>query len=182
MVPMAIIHRLQLRRRAVIACAMIPLVAFSGLPAYGCICADGHYEPRCNATRCAGHDHSDVKSQSAMGCCGRSCCAKRSADGHPHSCCQRHTERGLASRPAQSKTGEPSMTGKSCCTPVVQAVTVATIASSLQAVDDHQLPAIDAVTVELADSHVGAQPCPRFFADIGPPPDDLVVTLRRLVI
>jgi hypothetical protein len=182
MVPMAIINQLPLRRRAMIACALIPLVAFSGLPAYGCICADGHYEPRCNAIRCAAPDHSDVTSKPASDCCGRSCCAHRSVDGHSHSCCQGHTERDVSSHSSLAQTGAPSITGKSCCTPFVRAATVATVANSMQAVDDHQLPTIDAVTIALADSHIGVRTCPHFLADIGPPPDDLVVTLGRLVI
>lgn len=182
MIPLAIIKRLQLRRRAMIACALIPLVAFSGLPAYGCICADGHYELCCNSSRFATSNYCEVTPKAANDCCGRSCCAHRVADGHSRSCCQRKSDHGLTSRPAQTKTGETSITGKSCCTPVVRAATVATVANSLKAVDDHHLPAIGAVTVELADSHVGARPCPHFLADVGPPPDDLVVTLQRLVI
>jgi hypothetical protein len=182
MVPLAIVNQFKQRRKAVIACALIPLVAFSGLPTYGCICADGHYESRCNAIRCAAHDHSDATSKPASDCRARSCCVQRSAVGHSHSCCQGHAERGDSPHSSQPKTGEPSITGKSCCTPVVRAATVATVASSLQAVDDHRLPAIDAVRLELADSHVGVRPPPHFLADSGPPPDDLVVTLRRLVL
>lgn len=182
MVPMAIIDSLQLRRRAVIACAMIPLVALSGLPAFGCICADGHFEPRCKAVRYAAGDQSNLSLKAARDCCGRSCCAQHSADGPPHRCCQGHPERDVPSYSANARTGAPSITGKSCCTPFVQAAIVATIANSLKAVDDHQLPAIDAVTIAITDSYAGVRSCPHFLADIGPPPDDLVVMLGRLVI
>jgi|GEM_PF-3267582 len=182
MIPLAIIDRLQLQRRAMIACALIPLVAFSSLPAYGCICTDGHFELCCNSSRFATSNYSQVNSKAANDCCGRSCCAHRVADGRSRSCCQRKSNHGLASRTSQTKLGETSITGKRCCTPVARADTLATVANSLKAVDDHHLRAIDDVTVEIADSHIGARPRPHFLADVGPPPDDLVVTLRRLVI
>ena len=62
--------------------AMIPLTVFSGRVAPGCICSDGHFEPRCGAGNCCSSTFSQTKTES---CHCSKCC--RSKQGTAKSCC-----------------------------------------------------------------------------------------------
>ena len=62
--------------------AMIPLTVFSGRVAPGCICSDGHFEPRCGAGNCCSANASQTRTDS----CHCSKCS-RSKQGTAKSCC-----------------------------------------------------------------------------------------------
>jgi hypothetical protein len=141
------------------ALAIMPLAILNGLPiAEGCICADGHYEPVCR-----GHldqSHGD-----------RSCCAK-------HSCCAGMHTCHLATGKSNS---QPTL-GDHCCTPLVhQAVPVVSatpqFASASQTADWNAI-AIESPTFLSLEMH--SSYC--IEVDTTPPPNDLVVTLQRLII
>ena len=84
--------------------AMIPLTVFSGRVAPGCICSDGHFEPRCGAGNCCSATASSAKTDSChcSKCCrskqrsARTCCLHAAHPGHiqhssspgsPQKCC-----------------------------------------------------------------------------------------------
>ena len=73
------------------------------------------------------------------------------------------------------------MRSNGCCTPIVHEALPTVIASS-QLMDTHQLPALNVPVYELPASLAIANIGHRIESDTGPPPEDLVVTLQRLVI
>lgn len=69
-----------------------------------------------------------------------------------------------------------------CCTPVVQGQLIAPVATPPQLGDDLHVPAPFSALVEPAQPG-SSLPAGQFVEDdTGPPPADIVVTLRRLII
>jgi hypothetical protein len=153
------------RVRTAITLAVLPLAIMNGLPiAAGCICADGHYEPVCHASLC----------HNSKGDCGRPCCAHHNCCNGASACCQQY--------PAPLKDGRGHRVNRCpCCTPVVHEA-IPTIIKSSQLLDVQPLPALVVAAIELPSSLAIAAIGHQIDFDTGPPPDDLVITLRRLVI
>lgn len=167
------------RLRPVVVWAMVPLAALMASPVSGCICADGHYEQFCRAYVGRVAEGGANHGPRATGC-GSSCCQAREGSA----CCP---QRGrLPDSHNQSvvhgSVCERSVCGSGCCTPVVQGQLIAPVATPPQLGDDLHVPAPFSALVERA------QPCSSLAAgqfvedDTGPPPADIVVTLRRLII
>lgn len=153
------------RVRTAVTLAVLPLAIMNGLPlAAGCICADGHYEPVCHA----GVSHA------GKGDYSRPCCAH-------HSCCKGALpDCRQCSAPLKDGHGQ-RVCELPCCTPVVHDA-VPTVVNSSEMLDVQSSPALVVAVIELPSSVAIAAIGHRIESDAGPPPDDLVVTLRRLVI
>ena len=152
--------------RTVVTLTVLPLAVMNGLPfAAGCICADGHYEPVCQADLC----------HAGKGNCGCSSCAHHSCCNGATACCRQ--------RAAQLKDNAAAMqiAGKPCCTPVVHEA-VPTVVDSPQLIDVHPSAALIVAVIELPSSVAIAATGHRIEFGTARPPDDLVITLRRLVI
>jgi hypothetical protein len=156
-----------IRRRCqmAVALAIMPLAILNGLPiAEGCICADGHYEPVCRAH--LGQSNDD-----------HSCCAKHSGRME-HACCAGMHTCHLATE----KSNGQQRLGDRCCTPLVhQAVPVVSATPQFDSPDQTAVwnaVAIESPTFLSLAMHGGH--CVE--VDTGTPPNDLVVTLQRLII
>lgn len=181
MVGMPLIRLVQSRFRTTVVWAMMPLAFLTGQPVSGCICADGHYEPLCRAELCPGKTGAE-RQTTADACCGCSCCAKHSGQRNSD-CCKRATGcYGRSANPHQGGTEGMGVTDNSCCTPVVRAQAIPTIVNLTRVVDDHHVPALCSVTLELPCPIHGSSAARRLERDTGSPPSDLVIILRRLVI
>jgi hypothetical protein len=183
MAPNTIIMWLRSRVRDLVAIALIPVALLSGQPVNGCICADGHYAYLCRAGhRTARHQESDVASASTESC---SCCHHADVGKTSHDCCTEDADCcGSKQQEPQGAQHQvyPHISSKGCCTPVVSDAVERTLTASVQASDGHQAVALLAMMPDLLHSQLGELPGRHLLTDIRPPPDDLVVTLRRLVI
>lgn len=167
------------RLRPAVVWAMVPLAALMASPVSGCICADGHYEQFCRAyvgrTAEGGANHGPRGTGCASSCCqadeGSACCLERGrlADSHNQSV-------------VNGSVCERSVCGSGCCTPVVQAQLIAPVATAPQLGDDLDVPAPFAAPVEPARAYSLIASGQFVEDDTGPPPGDIVVTLRRLII
>ena len=147
---------------------LAPAVLLSNRPINGCICPDGHFEQNCPRMR--------VHVETAPGsCCGCSCCKDRK------SCCESTCKSCCHSDRNRKPTG-PEFT-RSTCSPAMLSVAVPAVVKVLKnGVDDSapllfDLPALDSV---IARSQTGRYV--PFDIDTGPPPTDLVMVLRHLLI
>lgn len=165
------------RSRGAIFVAMVPLVFLNGWPIGGCICADGHYEPFCRGCGRTANSSAD-HALAASTCCGHTCCARHTDSDADRSCCKGHN---CCEQSQQGTSNEPGVRGP-CCTPVRQLPVTPVVKVSPTAVDHHQDLAVFTVVADLplaaATVHHGR--CVEI--DTGPPPNDLVVTLQRLII
>jgi len=167
--------------RSALVWAAIPLVVFNGRTLVGCGCT-GHFESVCHCNCCSNEDNAGNRrhAQSARPCCAGhafkadqcSCCNHREAT---HRCTMAEQERD------SSSTNGAALKGPCCISIVLHDVIPATVASSMDASElqpsifvlaDFNLPTSDSQShvVQVVDF------------DTGPPPNDLVVTLHRLVI
>jgi len=165
--------------RTAIFIGMVPLVVLNGWPAGGCICADGHYEPICRS----GLNHQSPKTaaekSTTHSCCERACCAahsvtvaNRSRGQASKSCCQQSSE---------CQNHKPGLHSP-CCRPVAQTQVILAVNDTPSFVDQHPCPAM---VVNLLALHLPTDKCHRgnrVEIDTGPPPNDLVVSLQRLLI
>ena len=87
--------------------AMIPLTVFSGRVAPGCICSDGHFEPRCGAGKCCSATSSSVKTESCH--CSKCCQSKQ---GTAKSCCSH------ATHPSHIRHSSGPDSSQKCCHPL----------------------------------------------------------------
>ena len=87
--------------------AMIPLTVFSGRVAPGCICSDGHFEPRCGAGNCCSATASSTKADSRH--CSKCCQSKR---GAAKSCCLH------AAHPSHIRHSSGTDSSQNCCHPL----------------------------------------------------------------
>ena len=87
--------------------AMIPLTVFSGRVAPGCICSDGHFEPRCGAGNCCSANASQTRTDS---CHCSKCC--RSKQGTAKSCCLH------AAHPSHIRHSSSPDGPQQCCHPL----------------------------------------------------------------
>jgi hypothetical protein len=166
------------RFRAIVVWAMVPLAFWNGSPTFGCICADGHFETNCPMLAARMLEGNDQQSAS-QGCCGCSCCAGSGLDSSASSVC--HTEPQCCEH-SESSDDESRVGGKNCCMPVVRAPLLPPVVGTVQFADDHHQPALHTFTLESAGQLVATHVEHVVVSDTGPPPGDLVIRLRRLVI
>jgi len=143
---------------------MVPLAMLNAWPlAAGCICADGHYEPVCHAAEC----------RTGMSDCGCACCAH-------HNCCS-----GKACCHRSAKSHEQMLgqhVGDSgCCTPLIHQATP-TVVNTSPLVDGQHVMALVMVPIDLPYFGEALKIRRQTDFDTGRPPNDLVITLQRLVI
>jgi hypothetical protein len=168
------------RFRATVIWALVPLALWNGRPVSGCVCADGHFERNCPvlAARMRQTEGQRSERESYCGCAG--CAAVGSDKKDSRSC---HNETGCCERSSPSQRPDGTeVDSKNCCRPAVQSPLLPPLVTSIQLADDHHLPALLAASLESASSLGATHVRYRVDNDTGPPPRDLVVTLRRLVI
>lgn len=152
---------------AVIAWGMIPLATWAGMPSTGCVCANGQVKLFC------GHSSGNGQHQrhSATNCAA-SCCGTHESEEHDADCCGG----GFCCHGSTSE--KASVTGKTCCTPILSAPSMAPQtcgvifheASLLVAVaEDIGVSATSSYSAELAEINTG-------------PPFDRVIIFRSLLI
>ena len=180
MIRKSLIRGFHLRSRAVVVIATMLVVFWNGLPALGCVCADGHFKPFCSA---ANAHRMKLGAATLPGSCGCECRAKVDADHTRASCCGSGSDDCCAPSTCHDVTTHGGLGGKkSCCTPVLktQAVSPATVvdprgSDQVQLLCDGKCLTNSWTTPIYLTTAVAA-------LDTGPPPTDLVVTLRRFVI
>jgi hypothetical protein len=160
--------------RVVLVWSMLPLAAWSGVPATGCICADGHYKAFCTAGRCR-----STKEHLAHITC--TCCAAVEPHDDHHSSCQRATECCHKSSDNIERESLGVTARTACCTPVMSSANNIPSARVTAPSDDFSMGTIDLALSDVAPLQAGERLRPAW-NDTGPPPHDLVVALRRLVI
>jgi hypothetical protein len=170
------------RWQVVAAWSLVPLIAWSGRPLAGCICADGHYEAACRSGLRHAVNHGAEPCSSGMTHGSPSCCAAsrgHSACGEQETDCCRNARQ---SRRVECEFPGNVVGNNGCCTPVVQPSSLLSVVRGAQIACDHQFQALSVATLDvpcLASSWTSFR---RVETDIGPPPIDLVVTLRHLII
>ena len=174
MVAKRLIRLIRRRLRPTVALAMVPLAILNAWPVLaGCICADGHYEPVCNAGLC----------RADAGDCGCSYCAERASNRGISNCCNAKTHcchRRSETSP-QNNDGGKQVSGNGCCTPIVHVAAPAVITMP-HTIDLHQTPVLMLVAVTVPLSTFTASFTNRVEVENDLPPNDLVVALQRLVI
>ena len=165
--------------RAAIFLGMVPLVILNGWPVAGCICADGHYEASCPG--CVGRARHAAAEQkpTTRSCCGRACCARAGKSESTHSCCKGH--KSCCKQAKGREVNAPAIEGP-CCTPVAQTQVIPVVSVSPAVVDHHQAVAVFAAIPDLPSLAAAVHHGRCVEIDTGPPPNDLVVTLQRLII
>jgi hypothetical protein len=158
--------------RPAVLWVMIPLTVVAGRPATGCTCADGHYKPICFAQFHGniGSGTHGAKKQP----CHKACCEGCHAGSGVPGCCKQ----GLC----PSSHANSQSRGKKCCSPdLPTAVAVAKSVSFAVDLDHHLL--FDSPRSRSVNVIVHASTVEHFTPfETGPPDDDLVVTLHRLLI
>jgi hypothetical protein len=158
--------------RAAVVWAAIPLAVFNGRTVVGCGCF-GHFEPVCHCGCCGGQH-----GKSRCSCCTR--------HGFSHGSCYCCNHSDAASRcDTADSSSHPgagqSLQGHRCKSFVLHEVTPVTVAPYVAAGDLHEsifALADFGLPLVFSQSRVGKV----VDFDTGPPPDDLVVILHRLVI
>jgi hypothetical protein len=167
------------RLRRAVVWAMAPLALLNGRPVVGCICADGHFDPACRALGSSGirqsaHGASSIASRVCSRCGTTAVPEMDRRSAGQTDCCQRHD--------GQHRTDGGRVRPRPCCTPVVQFHTAPAIVGPTATGDDRPAPAL---TLDAQLRPPAAPPrnvIHRAERSADPPPDDLVIALRRLVI
>jgi hypothetical protein len=139
---------------------LIPLALFSGLPATGCYCADGHYKFFCHNALASVLSGEFSASSGNGGCPHCSNASSAGGTGDKHSCCRHHA-------------GQRNGSGK-CCQLIAR--TLATVSADVAPPADSGLlvalmpPALDASLVVLPTFNNHAEQI-----DNGPPLDRVIV-------
>jgi hypothetical protein len=155
------------RVRTAVTLAVLPLVLLNTLPvAAGCICADGHFESACRHDLCV----------SGKGNCGCSCCARGGCCKSGTCCCRQRS-----APPKDETPGKRLNDDSRCCTPLVHQA-VPTVVTTPVIVDGYQIMALSLASIDMPSLSPMAMSAIRIDFDTGRPPNDLVVTLHRLVI
>jgi hypothetical protein len=150
---------------------MLPLAAFSGMPATSCFCANGHLK-----LFCAGH-YAASKAHSQN--CGSPLAHQAK---HPSCCGQAHdagADTDSVADCCQSRHGSSPPCG-TCCKQIAKVLTTTVASASMPAVD---LQVFAVVPAEVVVSHafLSLRNAQLERIDTGPP-IDLVITLRTLLI
>lgn len=159
---------------------ILPLALWNGRAMGGCICADGHYEPLCRGVLSSGvQDHISAQT----GCCGCPCCAiVATREGDAEHCttaqgCCRQSNTYEANNHAGQSIGT-----QGCCRAVAQAPATPTILKSQRADSFGQSLTLIVAVLDSPSLFRTTSVTRHMAANTLPPPMDLVVTLRRLVI
>ena len=178
MAPVSLNRLLRGRIHAAVAWAMVPLAVLNGRTVLGCMSPSGHYDPSCRCWAGSG-DHQD--SGTARPChCGH-CLRQDDADRSSCPHCKQKTA-CHANHPSRVVQGS-RMQGAEHCRAVGMYQQVSAVPASPQAGSDHDPSAafvFDAIDLpNSSPTSVARQVIER---DTGPPPDNLCITLHRLVI
>lgn len=164
--------------RAAAIWAAIPLAVFNGRTLVGCGCF-GHFESACHCGCCSATGNEGIQSEK----CDRPCCASHGFSDSDCCCCNRSqsshhcTATNCDSRPSSGQ----ALQVHHCKSIVLHDVVPVIVAPSSNAGDLHE------ANFGLADfgmprSNTQFHIVQVIDFDTGPPPNDLVVTLHRLVI
>lgn len=176
------IHNIRARMRTALFFGMVPLTILNGWPSVGCSCADGQFNLSCRGAVCSAI-HVGARPMSAgSSCCGCPCCAERGGDKSRSSCCSQPTKKSYPPSNTPSQDGRQAGGPNHGCTTVVQMQPIPGVVASLQFNDQHEVLALFVVPLDLASPLAVSQTSACVEIDSGPPPDNLVVTLQRLVI
>jgi hypothetical protein len=149
--------------------AMIPLTVFASRPVTGCTCASGEYKLVCMAH--VFHRQAPQNSGRNARNCEKACSLQQDGRTNSADCCQT----GQCPLSKESSNG-----GGKCCSPdlLTRVIVPSTVAFSVDIVHHvlFDLPVVEA-TRPVADSAVI-----HFVRHETGPPDDLVVSLHRLLI
>lgn len=164
--------------RAGLVWAAIPLVVFNGRTVVGCGCT-GHFESVCHCRCCSEtEDGGKQHGQPACACCAGHGFARSSCPCCvPNKLAQRHNAAECDSR----STDGQALDAHHCKSIAVHEVIPVTVAPAVDASNLYETvfaPAAFSLPLSSGPSHVGQL----VDFDTGPPPNDLVVTLHRLVI
>jgi hypothetical protein len=175
-----ITRTVRLRLRAAAVWAAMPLVVLNGRTVVGCGCT-GHFKAVCHCSCCSGMQ--DGSKQHGKNCC--SCCGSHSANNSKSKCpCCDRSELPQRCDTANGNSHCPShqsLERHHCKSIALYEVIRFTAASSADAGDLHAsiFTLADLTSPALLD-HSRAGLTVDF--NTGPPPNDLVVTLRRLIL
>lgn len=148
--------------------AMLPLAAFNSRTVIGCGCS-GHFESKCQCNCCDSHDGS-------RGDCSR--CGGPNSSTCP--CCSK-VEKSAPAQTGESSECGTALHGPHCKVIVVHEVIPATVVSVHNGNDlNFSVLDLDTIDLPIVVNQLGIGDTG--LACLGPPPRDLVVTLRRLVI
>jgi hypothetical protein len=164
--------------RTAVVWAAIPLAVFNGRTVVGCGCF-GHFEAVCHCSCCPETQNSS--SHQGESVCA--CCAGHGCRHSGHACCGHHgvTHASSAANAESHSVLGPSFGDHHCRTAVrheVTPVTVASIADIGDLIASFVVSTVFNPSLETSQSNIVRV----VDFDTGCPPDDLVVTLHRLVI
>jgi hypothetical protein len=165
--------------RAALVWAVMPLAVLTGRTVVGCGCF-GHFESACHCGCCSDKHDGAKQGESACSCCtghgfthSTCCCCNKAKAKSPSNItdCKSHD-----SCPASDLVWQ----GHRCTSIVVHDVIPVTVAPSADVADLHS-------SIFVLPDYILSPSSSQSFGqavdfDTGPPPADLVVTLRRLVI
>jgi len=168
------VYWLVIRAGAVWLTALMTLI--TGLPHFDCLCPNGHHKPFCLG----------LCSQSTGCCCAGGCCVRSEVSSSPNAdtpetCCSCHHK----ARPSQTKQDPPAQLESPGCRKTIVQPDFAIVTTARSAAVDPS----DLVSPVPAFASVVEGPCP--FDRNGrlawqcyriPPPTDLVVNLKHLLI
>lgn len=164
--------------RVAVVWASIPLAVLNGRTVVGCGCT-GHFESACHC-ECCSEMQDGCKQQHGKFACP--CCSSHSSSSSDCCCCNRSEATHhfiTTSSDSQAATGQVRQSQR-CTSMVLHEVIPVAVSPSVNAGELH------APNVVLADFSLpfsfGQSVAQAVDFDTGPPPNDLVVTLHRLVI
>ena len=178
----SLIHHIPVRMRTAIFYGMVPLAILNGWPSMACSCANGQSNPSGRgAVCCALHSGAGQKG-SGSSCCGCPCCAERGGDSSRHGCCPPPTKKCCQPSNKPSPGGRQAGSPNHGCTLVIQMQPIPGVVAASQYNDQYDVLALFVVPLNLARPLATSQTSACVEIDSDPPPDNLVVTLQRLVI
>lgn len=158
------------RCRTLIVWAMMPVALLNGRTVLGCGCT-GQFMAECPCS-CCSHIGADIR----RGPSGCSCCS-HNASGLSESCCK-HIAQGSANSKSTIETG---LRSRPCTTAALDMAEPATI-PRLTGDDGIQSAALDLSAFEIAIVPHEATWGRTTQLKTAPPPDNLLITLHRLII
>ena len=168
-------RRMRRHLRSALVWAAIPLVVFNGRTVVGCGCF-GHFESVCHCSCCS--QRKDASTHSGKTAC--SCCLNHGKAGNVSCCTSKETLEccKLAAKNCQHSNSH-GVKGHGCTSIVMHVVVPAVVATS----DVNDLHASTDVLAQASFSFLTESPDGRFVDfDTGPPPNDIVISLHRLII
>jgi len=155
------------QRQRLLAAVLLPAFLLGTLPQTACICADGHREVFCPATRQPARFQAIAKDRSSRSCC-------QNKEHQARTCC-----RGKSGKSCDAQDGFAAKTS-SCCHPVIEQAPPAVAAKKSLDADQHALVA----SVAWPSSLISALDLwPAILSPLqSPPPQDALIIFSRLTI